>query len=1216
MNAKRVIPAFCLAVFLTIAVPGWAQVQFGTFTGEVTDQSGALVPNAEVTITNLGTTFAISVKTGASGLYRLEALPVGRYEIKVEAAGFRTEVKTGLQLNAGTIARVDFVVQIGAREEVVTVEAITPMVNTEDSKLQITVSGGEVSELPLNGRNVYSLIQLAPGAVNATGVSFENGEGTVINGLRPNFIGFTINGVSNKGLSGGRNTLPNPEIVAEFQMLTLNMSAQYGNSAAAITNLVTKSGTNDFHGSVFYFFRNDAMDATDFFLNKEDLPTKLVRFNQFGASATGRIIKDKLFYSASWQSERFRTQGQPVPITVESSQWRQAIIAANPNSVGALFYSSFAPSVPGTTFETLSEYVIGNAGGSGSGFTSFADYLCTANTTPTVAAQFRALLGVLPTDNFAGCASGAPPLQAGLISRDIAFRNNSVAVFDQRTETFGNLRQADEWSSRLDWVRGTKDRVFGEFYWELQKDPNGPANNSSGPRGFTNPQEYFAPNFQFAWVHTVSPTIVNELRVGYARNRFDISVATPGAPSTNFDDGTAGFGSYSGYPQFFTENIYTYSDMMSITKGSHSMKMGLEFRRNLENSTFNVGRPSYYFFDPLFFAVDAPYGMTAGVDPGLTSGAPAHQDENNRAWRNLEMGAFFQDDWKVTRNITLNLGLRYDLYTRHVEKFNRQTTFIPGPGSSIVAQIQNANIPAGDPGCTTPLQIATVVMSGVCGPGGFATTNALGGSDHNNFGPRVGIAWDLFGNGKTALRAGFGLSFEGTLYNPLSNSRWNPPYYSFNLALNSLVGDVNCVVYGPTSSTVIDPATGCPVGTGAAPSFTGPDPNPGSGTGDLGEGNIQGWWPANPNQAFLTGIVFPAGIKDPWITNFHVGVQQEIVKDTVLEVNYVGTRGEDLFRAQQVNRDRGIRLPAGTVTQVQGRTLIGYGRNFLNPNYARLRVWQNVTDSWYDALQVSVRKAFSHGFMVNANYTWSHSLDTGSGWHSGAVTANGSAAGDGYSLDQLATDLDKANSTFDIRQRFIADWLWELPMYRGQVEGAAAKILGGWQFNGSWSMQSGPHWTAYCAPSRGSCDYNFDGEPNDRPDAPNGQTFNATTDTWSNGFFPSSGFGCALVGCAPGTIPFFATPCQGCNGLLGRNTFLGPNQFNVDMSLFKNTPVTESSTLQFRFEVFNVFNHTNFLLPSSATGANFGNRIRNSNFGQSAGTLNARNIQVGVKFIW
>ena len=256
-----------------------------------------------------------------------------------------------------------------------------------------------------------------------------------------------------------------------------------------------------------------------------------------------------------------------------------------------------------------------------------------------------------------------------------------------------------------------------------------------------------------------------------------------------------GFGSYSGYPQTFHENIYSYSDMVSISHGKHNMKVGVDFRRNIENSEFSVARPSYYFTDYLFFAADSPYTMSAGVDPGILTGQPAHLASNVRHWRNLEMGAFFQDDWKVTRRLTLNLGMRYDLYGRHTELNNQVTTFIKGPGNSFIdnittgaGQIKDASVP-----CTDP----QAQLAGVCGPGGFTTAKSLGEGDHNNFGPRVGFAWDVFGDAKTSLRGGFGVSYEGTLYNPLSNSRWNLPYYSFNAATNFLAGDVNTVIYGP-----------------------------------------------------------------------------------------------------------------------------------------------------------------------------------------------------------------------------------------------------------------------------------------------------------------------------------------------------------------------------------------------------------------------------------
>ena len=253
--------------------------------------------------------------------------------------------------------------------------------------------------------------------------------------------------------------------------------------------------------------------------------------------------------------------------------------------------------------------------------------------------------------------------------------------------------------------------------------------------------------------------------------------------------------------------------------------------------------------------------------------------------------------------------------------------------------------------------------------------------------------------------------------------------------------------------------------------------------------------------------------------------------------------------------------------------------------------------------------------MFSTSYTWSLSIDTGSGWHSGAVTANGAAAGDGFSLDLANPDLDRGNSTFDVRHRIVGSWVWDLPIGKN-LTGAARKLLSGWQWNGLFSAQTGAHFTAYDARSfaQGG-DFKADGERNDRPDVgAGGTTFNAGTDDWANGWFNSAGS--AFDSALGGTTPFFAVPCAGCNGNLGRNTFEGPSQFTVDASLFKNTEITEGVTIQFRFEVFNVFNHTNFFLPSSATGANFANRVASPIFGASAGTSNARNIQFGLKVLF
>src|SRR5215831_16666252 len=1242
--------AIALLFFAVAAVLVHAQGVTGTFTGTVMDAQGAAVPGADITIVNLGTNDRTVAKTNTEGVYKVLELPVGNYEIEVSSKGFKKIVRSGLKLDVGSIQRVDFKLEIGQTTETVIVEAGAVQVQTEDTHLTSFVGAAQISNLPLNGRNVFDLITLAPGAADATGVSFENGHSTVVNGLRPNFTGFLINGSANKGLSGGVVTTPNADIVQEFQMLTLNMSAQYGNSSSAIVNVVTKSGTNELHGTAFGFWRDDSMDANDTFINQAGENKPELRYGQFGGTVTGPIIKNKLFFTASYQGDRYLASQPPINILTESPEWRAAVASAFPGSVANRIYSDFPASAgnPSSPLSmTLSSYVSGNNGGSGSGFGAFADYMCAGNYPAgftQLATKFQHLFGVLPTDDFSTCSTGAPALQAGIITdRNMPFLNENTLVFGSQTSSNGNLFNGNGWSTRIDWMPGQKDHIFGEYYWLHTSDKYGPPNSGSNIHGFTNPTANHLPNFQVSWVHTFSPNWMNEARAGYNLNRTDISVATPGIPAVGFDDGSAGFGSYSGYPQYFHENIYSYGDMMTFIKGKHTMKTGADFKRNLENSEFDIARPSYYFMDQIFFAADAPYSMVGGTDPGFINQQPAQLADNFRHWRNLEVGLYFQDDWKVTRKLTINMGIRWDLFTRHTEKQDLVTTFLPGPGCRFPVPganyctdaFLNANIPSGSAGCDTPYQVRNNVLAGVCGPGGFAAASSLGKGNYKNFGPRIGVAYDPWGNGKTSIRAGFGISYEGTLYNPLSNSRWNPPYYNFASASNQLAtlegtsSGFASVVFGPTAAcdgvtvtpfcpagvaagvAACDPTTTACAPSGAAATYTGPPANPGIGTGAQGTGNIQGFYGNNPKFANLTGIVLPQGLRDPRVYNYFFGVQREIVPGTVLEVNYVGTQGRNLFRADQGNRLPGIALPAGTtVVNTFGQTLTGLGRRYLNPNYAILRIWSNSSASWYNSLQVNVKQQLTHGLQFNASYTYGHSIDTGSGWHSSTTTANGSAGGDGYLTDVTHPGLDRGNSTFDIRQRLTFNYVYEFPWKKDQA-GFVGHVLGGWQYQGLWAFQTGAHFTPYCA-TGGRCDFNKDGTRNDRPDAML-RDFNASRTQWMNGWFNA---GSAPASCLFGAGCLFTTPCLGCDGNLGRNTFQGPGYWNTDQSLFKNIKAGERYNFQFRFEVFNVFNHPNFKLPSSATGANYANRITSGNFGQSAGEINPRLVQLGLKFMF
>ena len=1224
---QALLISLCILSFAFTAV---AQVQNGQFAGIVTDPSGAALPNAKLTVTNLGTNLAVTAVTNQSGAYTVAELPIGTYNVVVEAKGFRKTIRSSVPANAGVVTHLDFKMELGQATETVEVSGEAPAIQTEDSRLSTTVDSTQISNLPLNGRNVYDLMQQAPGAVNVDGVLTENGHNTVVNGLRENFNGFLVNGSSNKGLSGGPQNTPIEDTVAEFQLLTLNQSAQYGNSAGSITNLVQKSGTNALHGSVWEFIRNDKLDANTYFANQKGLARPPLHFNQFGGTIGGPIIKNKLFFFGSYQGDRFKTSTLPAPTVAEGPEFRQAIANAaglapgGQKSVGQLLYSQFAPNVQGTPFLTVNDYLSGFY--SGSGFGSVADFENPGNYgDPNIAARMTKLFNALQ----------AMPLG---LNTPMLYQTINI----QNTQSLGNLFDGNEASGRIDWVVSSKDRVFAQFNWSRQNTFQ-PATNS---RGFLNPTRFISPNGTINWTHTFGPHIVNEARAGYSGSYSRYVPSVPGVPSIYIGDyaGTMGFGSYNGYPQFFKEHIYNYADMVSISHGNHNIKIGGEVRRNIENSEFNVARPSYYFYDPFFFAVDGPYGMAAGVDPGFTTKSNAQLATNIRHWRNIEFGAFVQDDWKVSRKLTLNLGLRYDLFQRHHENAGLATTFLPGPGTNYVdnittgsGQIHDANAPVGSAACPSgtigPDGFHTVdqmaVLAGVCGPGGFAPSKTLGAGDHNNFGPKIGFAYDVFGDGKMAVRGGFGVSYEGTLYNPLSNSRWNPPYYSFNAVQDAAVGTgcgtaTGCLVYyGP------QPALG---GTGYAtdaPAYTGPaGPNnfQGNDTTYTAVGNIMGWNPSNRDLANLTGIIPPKGVRDPYVYNYYAGVQRQLARSLVFEMNYVGTVAHKLFRAEQVNRIPGgsldpttiydASLPAGCTKDRFGRELCSQkdvagitnttGR--LNPNYGRLRVWENVNNSIYNSMQVSLSKQMSSGLQFAVHYTWGHAIDNGSTWHSGATSSNHEGAGEGYSSDQTMPRLDRGNSIFDIRHTLTMNYVYELPFFKNHGNGFAKAVLGGWQLNGTISYHTGAHWEPFCHGSRGSCDFNNDYEANDRPNSTIAAFSGANHDMWANGW---GGNFCYNKDPDNADNCIFQRPQPGNTGTLGRNTFTGPGFMEWNPSLFKNFRITERTKLEFRAESFNILNHTNFKLPGAESQLH--DSIRDTTFGQAGGTFNARNLQFGVK---
>ncbi len=1247
---RYVLGLVCLA--LVSAGSLLAQGTSGTITGIVTDQTGAVVPNAGVTVLNQGTGVKQEMKTNNAGVYSFHSLIPGIYTVQVTASGFKNYENHDLTLSVDQVLGVDVKLEVGASTQTIEVTGAAPLVNTEEGRMSNLVTGSQVANMPLNGRNIYSLMQLAPGAINSTNIDKENTAGGVqtnINGARSNFNGFLFDGVANKGLSGGSDAQPSPDFVGEFRIQTNNFDAQYSNSAGSITDVSTKSGTNSFHGDAFEFFRNDALNARNFF---DGSKKSEFRLNQFGGTIGGPIKKNKLFFFAGYEGERFRTQ-LPALYSSETQDYRNAVIATNPNSVAALAYQSY-PGLSPTSGDTVDTTVLNNITNPGGdigatlgmtyagttanpavlsdqylGYTDpcfLAQYVgvgspagvpglpgVTWGNPQSVANQSAKLFGVTQAENSQiqtnianGCPGMglvAPGVQNGALSRSAIM--NGLISGQALTQIDGVFYDGNQFVGRVDYA-GEKDRIFGRVYSLYQTNPaiiSGNFATNALIRGNNAPQTLSFPGASFSWVRNITPTIVNEFSFGYIRNQLTDSVPANqfGVPNIGFDTGQPSFGAYNGYPQYFIENVFDFRDMITMVKGRHTLKFGGEYKANQENSQFNVGRPSYGFYDQVYFASDLPYIEAAGVNPELFTGNPSHLDTNIRAWRNYELGFFGQDDFKVTPKLTLNLGLRWDFFSPHTEKYNQATKFVVGPGGNATERLASINCASYIPGqgCVYPAGDTQAPN------GGFTPAQSLWPARYGDFAPRFGFAWDPRGDGKLSIRGGAAIAFEGSFYNALSNSRWNLPYYSFNEACPVACALPGLPTYGPTN------ASGQP--TGATPTFTGSPNNVGIGPAGAGwQGNVQGWLSSNPNLAHLTGIVSP-NYRLPYVEQFFLGVQRQLDAATVVEVNGVMTLGRHLFWAEDPNRVTGgieATNPAinpstpGVLNPCTGT--YRFKTPYINPCFAILRTWETSANSSYQALQVSVNRKLSRGVAFTTNYTWSHSIDMRSTWHaltSGGSATDANATGEaGYSYDPTKLYLERGNSLFDVRNRFIAAIQWDLPWYKNK-QGFAGKVLGGWQTNYILSLQTGFPFTVAA-----SKDYNGDGIRSDRPNTPSFGNSKPMSpcDFEANcvsGLLAGQSFMSTLAG-------DFPNPAAGTIGNLGRNTFRGPGFAQLDFSLFKQIPVgsNEARYFQFRAEFFNLFNRTNLYPPTA--------NLTSSTFGLATQAFDPREIQFGLKFFF
>jgi hypothetical protein len=647
--------AYCLFLLVVAPPAAFGQYTEGSVSGTVTDSSGAVVAGATVMVTNSQTAEERRVQTDSDGVYRVASLRPGVYEVKVEHAGFKRLVKT-VQVAANTVVRADAHLEAGDISEMVVVTSEPSLVNTEEGRVADTLNTRQVQELPLNGRDINQLALLQPGVTATLAPVISNTQfnrfnfGFSANGSTPRGNNYVLDGVSNNNewLGGTPAISPSVEMIGEFQVQTVNFGAEYGRNNGAVVVAISRTGGNQFHGSVYDFLRNDALDAKNFFDDPND-PTVLIQ-NQFGGSFGGPIRKDRTFFFGNYEGLRTK-EGRTSRGIGETPQFRSQVAAIRPNGIANRLFTAYPspPCVPGTAVDVASIF-----------------------------------LPNLPIDQvrlvpFYEFIEGPPD---GVVDRC------QISHLDRRDI------KGDQYSIRIDHKFNKDNELFGRFLGdERHTDSAREQLGGAVRRGFKAPFEGSFPSFLTGYTHFFSSTALNDVRFSYNRSDFGIGFDAPNSDSDNFptlffDDGITRFGGAIFVPRDFVFDTFIINDTFSFSRGNHNFKFGGEVRRIFEDSDYQLDTLGFYEFDSLFgFANDAPYYQDALVDPrtGNFTGTP-------RKFRWTQLGLFMQDDWKVNQKLTLNLGLRYDFFGPPTEADGILSNITLGSGSTIAEQVANASV--------------------------------------------------------------------------------------------------------------------------------------------------------------------------------------------------------------------------------------------------------------------------------------------------------------------------------------------------------------------------------------------------------------------------------------------------------------------------------------------------------------------------------------------
>ncbi len=1194
MGLRTRLMIFPFLALLLLSASALAQVEKGTFTGVVTDATGAVLPGVTITITNMETAEARKVVTGDEGLYRATNFFPGRYEIKAALEGFKSIVNSNLQLTVGEIKRVDFKLEVGEITEIVQVVGEAPAVNTEEGRISAIVGGGQVSNLPLNGRNIFQLAQLQPGVLSVGGLNLQASDSSsfVAQGNRHRGTNYLIDGIDNNdpGIGGVPTLVPSQDAVQEFRLSTTNFSPEFGRNAGAVVNVVTKRGGNEFHGSVYEFHRNDALDAREF--TDEEDTSPLIQ-HQFGFTFGGPIKRNKAWFFGYYEGERV-SFGESSSFQAESPEFVRALSGALADSKVAQLLRRHpvgtSPSATRFTAGDIAANIIAEGGpgfGGGFGGSFFADWDGDGDVDAADIAIARSfwtrVIGVQFSDaEIAQMSQRAEALWRLLVS------NPSLPVIS--SYAFGPRQKftRDQYSIRIDNEFNEGKDIFSARWTQEKSDQNLINFQNAAVRdGITDPFFGSGNNLSLSLTHIFSPRTTNEFRFGWNKGRGDILAEPMPLPEVVFIGPSAitRVGAYSGFPQLFTEHTFQWVDTISLNIGKHGIRFGTEFRRNMENGIFDVSSRGEFDIDsigdafldqPTFlFIAFNPLELSKSPPECLRTGANCNWVFPNfqRGFRNIEFGVFFQDDWKVTRRLTLNYGIRYDLYSVPKEVFGRQSNWIPGQGNNIFERVANS-------GRFDPLGVKTGTIQ--FNPD---LVEDLYEGDHNNFSPRFGFAWDPFGDGKTSIRGGYGLGYDRIFFNVTSNVRFNPPLHAFGVFLNFFGNNVGRLF------DINNPNNRLPRG--------------------------------EPPSAFIATSRISLRVPDPdlgtsYVQNWFFGVQRELRRDLVVEANYVGSAGRKLSLIEDYNRFAGDRFGA-TDPFGLGRPA-DFGTTRLHPDFTGINFRANAVNSIFHSFQLQVQKKFSGGNAFQAAWTVSKMMDTDS-------DVFGSDNDGIFTVDPTRIFLERGLSALDATQRLAINYIWELPFFRDQ-QGFLGKVLGGWQINGIVVLQSGRPFSVTIPDTHGNGDF-VGGDrpfPTGAPDRILGGVKRSTFQRDVFGGAPCSPSLPSTSRRRSGTTVPVQTNCTaglfrgasylavlGETGALGRNTFRGPGFANVDFAVFKNIKVpwfgAEEAAIQFRAEFFNLFNRVN-LSPVPVRA------INSSNFGTVGSQFDAREVQFALKFLF